>query len=81
MEVPGRILRPQKILCRSTRYSSGEEGDWSNKLQSVPMFTSAVVKHWVILTPRNFCEDVDVFTQNIIQAARNMSFNLPKPVM
>ncbi|XP_026816525.1 piwi-like protein Siwi [Rhopalosiphum maidis] len=81
MEVTGRILRPQKILCRSTKYNSGEEGDWTNKLQSVPMFTSAVVKHWVILTPRNFCEDVDVFTQNIIQAARNMSFYLPKPVL
>jgi aubergine len=45
------------------------------------MFTSASVKHWVILAPKDCCREVEAFAQNLAKAGQGMTFLLPKPVM
>ncbi|XP_029341114.1 LOW QUALITY PROTEIN: piwi-like protein Siwi [Acyrthosiphon pisum] len=55
VELTGRILQPEPIQSRSKGNNGGEEADWTKHLRSLPMFTSATVKNWYILAPRDSC--------------------------
>jgi len=81
VEVTGRKLQPEPIKSRTKGYNGGEEADWTKHLRSLPMFTSASVKHWTILAPKDSCREVEAFAQNLAKAAQTMKFILPKPVM
>jgi len=81
VELTGRTLQPEPIQSHSRGYNGGEEADWTIHLRSLPMFTSAIVKHWVILAPKNCCREVYIFAQTLARAAKGMNFILPKPTM
>ncbi|XP_001949497.1 piwi-like protein Siwi [Acyrthosiphon pisum] len=81
VELTGRILPPEPIQSRTNGYNGGEEADWTKNLRSLPMFTSAIVKHWVILVPREYSQEVDPFVQSLAKAASGMNFTLPKPTV
>ncbi|KAL5238818.1 hypothetical protein ACI65C_006228 [Semiaphis heraclei] len=81
VELTARTLQPESIQSRSKGYNGGEEADWTKHLRALPMFTSAMVKHWVILTPRDCCREVYVFAQTLAKAAQGMAFILPKPAI
>lgn len=81
VELTGRTLPPEPIQSRSKGYNGGEEADWTKHLRALPMFTSAIVKHWVILAPRDSCREVDVFAQSLAKTAQGMNFILPQPTM
>lgn len=81
VDLTARTLPPEPIQSRSNRYNGGEEADWTRHLRSLPMFTSAIVKQWVILAPRNYCREVESFAQMLAKAAQGMSFSLPRPTM
>ncbi|XP_029341152.1 piwi-like protein Siwi [Acyrthosiphon pisum] len=79
VELTGRTLPPEPIQSRTNGYNGGEEADWTKNLRSLPMFTSAIMKHWVILAPRDCCREVDLFAQTLVKTAQGMNFTLPKP--
>lgn len=81
VELTARTLPPEPIQSRTKGYNGGDEADWTKHLRALPMFTSAMVKHWVILTPRDNCREVDAFAQSLAKAAHGMTFLLPKPTM
>ncbi|XP_060846985.1 piwi-like protein Siwi [Rhopalosiphum padi] len=81
VELTGRTLQPESIQSRTKGYNGGEEADWTKHLRSLPMFTSASVKHWVILAPKDCCREVEAFAQNLAKAGQGMTFLLPKPVI
>jgi len=81
VELTARTLQPEPIQSRSKGYNGGDEADWTRHLRSLPMFTSAIVKHWVILAPKDCCREVDLFAQTLAKAAQGMTFTLPRPVM
>jgi len=81
VELTARTLQPEPIQSRSRGYHGGEEADWTKHLCALPMFTSAMVKHWVILAPKDCCQEVYVFAQTLAKAAQGMAFILPKPAM
>lgn len=45
-----------------------------------PMLTSAIINHWIILTPWNYYYEVEIFSKAIIRVALKMKLILPKPV-
>lgn len=57
------------------------EADWTRKLRTLPMFACAMMRCWVILTPQDCLKDVQIFAETLSQAARGMSFMLPKANM
>ncbi|KAL5239075.1 hypothetical protein ACI65C_006486 [Semiaphis heraclei] len=81
VELTARTLQPEPIQSRSKGYNGGEEADWTKNLRALPMFTSAMVKHWVILAPKDFCREVEAFAQTLGKAAQGMTFILPKPAI
>ena len=81
VELTGRTLQPEPIQSRTKGYNGGEEADWTKHLRSLPMFTSATVKNWYILAPRDCCREVEAFAQNLQKAAQGMTFVLPRPAM
>jgi len=81
VELTGRTLQPEPIQSRTKGYNGGNEADWSTHLRTLPMFTSAIVKRWVILAPKDYCREVDVFAQTLARTAQGMNFTLPKPTM
>jgi len=81
VDVRGRVLPPEPIKSNTKGYDGGSEADWTKHLRSLPMFTCAVVKNWVILTPKDYFKEVELFATTLAQAAQGMSFRLPKPLM
>jgi len=81
VELTARTLLPEPIQSRSKGYNGGVEADWTKHLRSLPMFTSAIVKHWVILAPKDCIRDVEAFAQTLAKAAQGMTFTLPRPAM
>jgi len=81
VELTGRTLQPEPIQSRTKSYNGGEEADWTKHLRSLPMFTSATVKKWVILAPKDCCREVEAFAQSLSKAAQGMTFVLPRPDM
>ncbi|XP_025207261.1 piwi-like protein Siwi isoform X1 [Melanaphis sacchari] len=81
VELTARTLQPETIQSRTNKYNGGNEADWTKCLRALPMFTSAIVKHWVILAPKENCREVDTFAQSLAKAAQGMSFILPRPAI
>jgi len=81
VELTARTLPPEPILSRTRGYNGGNETDWTRHLRALPMFTSAIVKHWVILAPRDCCKEVDACAQSFLKAAQGITFTLSRPVM
>lgn len=81
VELTARTLPPEPIQSRTKGYNGGDEADWTKHLRALPMFTSAMVKNWVILTPKENCREVDAFAQSLARAAQGMTFLLPKPTI
>lgn len=81
VDVPGRILPLEKIKSNTKVYDGGYEADWTKHLRALPMFTCAIMKTWVILTPQDFLRDVQSFATSLSKAAQGMSFILPPPIM
>lgn len=81
VDVPGRVLAAEKISSNSRSYDGGSEADWTKHLRSLPMFTCASMRNWVILTPQDCLRDVQSFAQTLSKAAQGMSFTLPQPIM
>jgi len=81
VELTGRTLQPEPLQSRSRGYNGGEEADWTKHLRSLPMFTSAIVKHWIILAPKDCCRKVEAFAQSLQKAAQEINFILLSPVM
>lgn len=81
VEVRGRVLPPEPIKSHTKGYDGGPEADWTKYLRALPMFTCAVMKTWVILTPQDSVREVNIFAQTLAKAAQGMSFTLPQPIM
>ncbi|KAL4154233.1 hypothetical protein QTP88_002060 [Uroleucon formosanum] len=81
VELTARTLQPEPIQSRSKGYNGGDEADWTRHLRSLPMFTSAIVKYWVILAPKDCCREVDAFAHTLATAALGMNFTLPRPAI
>lgn len=81
VDVPGRVLSAEKIKSNTKMYDGGYEADWTKYLRALPMFTCAVMKTWVILTPQDCFRDVQNFSGTLAKAAQGMSFMLPPPIM
>lgn len=81
VDVPARILPFEQIKSLSRAYDGGLEADWTKHLRSLPMFSSAMMVSWVILTPEDCCHEVKSFSQTLGRAAQGMSFSLPQPTM
>jgi len=81
IEVPGRVLPLEQIQSSSRSYDGGNDSDWIRHLRSLPMFTCAKMERWVILAPRDCCNEVKLFTQTLAKAAQGMSFTLPPPIL
>ncbi|XP_025197459.1 piwi-like protein Siwi [Melanaphis sacchari] len=79
VELNGRKLPPEPILSHTSSYFGGYEADWSNIVWKLPMFKTAIVSHWTIVTPEVYVNEVGLFAQSLTQAAQKMSFALPKP--
>jgi len=50
-------------------------------IRALPMLTSMMTKHWVILAPKDCCREVDAFAQTLEKVAQEMTYSLPKPAM
>lgn len=81
VNVPGRVLPAEKIKSNTKVYDGGFEADWTRHLRALPMFTCAMMKTWVILTPQDCFRDVQNFAGTLAKAAQGMSFTLPAPIM
>jgi hypothetical protein len=68
----------EQIINESDRYNGG---GLSKHLRALPMVTSEIAKHFVILVTKDCCQEVDVFVQSLARAAQGNKFLLPKPVM
>lgn len=81
VDVPARILPLEQIKSQNKSYDGGFEADWTKHLRSIPMFSNAIVRSWVIVAPQDLQRDVQSFAQTLSKAAQGMSFQLPQPNM
>lgn len=80
VKVQGRVLPNEQIACNSSIYTSNN-GDWTKHLYRNPMYTSADVKYWVIVTPQEFLSDTQNFIKALKTVSDKMSFYLTKPLV
>lgn len=81
VKVKARVIAPQNIACNTYTFNAGPRADWTNALHSTPMYTSATVKSWVIVTPNKFVGDVNKFTLSLKKVSDAESFFLSNPIM
>ncbi|XP_050431012.1 piwi-like protein Siwi [Adelges cooleyi] len=81
VEVTGRVLKPEPIFGNVKDYTGGDEADWTKYLRMSPMYTSAVIKCWVVMAPVQNKQEIITFVNTLAKAARGMGFTLPQPVM
>jgi len=65
VELTARALQLESIQSHSNGYNGGDETDWTKQLRALLISTHAMVKLWVILTPKNCFREVDVFAQTL----------------
>lgn len=79
IKVPARVLPIERISCNNSQYDGGKIAEWSRNVRSLPMFTSVVMKRWIIITPN--VHNIDPFVSNLQSVGRSMAFTLPQPQM
>lgn len=79
VDVPGRVLPFEKIDSNNKHYNGGPEADWTKHVRALSLYSCATMKAWVIVTPRDNVNDVNIFVQTLVKAAQGMSFVLPRP--
>jgi len=79
--VPARVLPMENIGCNVKVYNGGPTAEWTHHLKFLPMYTSVVVKHWVLLIPKEVEHDINSFVTNLQKVGNGMSFSLPQPQM
>lgn len=79
VKMKGRILTSQKVYCNNKQYDTGSEANWTKHVRSLPMFTSAIIRKWVVLYPQQNDYEVKAFIKTIHQVAKSMAFNIPQP--
>lgn len=81
IDVTGRVLKSPIINCNTPNvtYNGGTNADWSTRVKSLPMFSCAMTKSFVILCPNTFQSYIANFVQNLHSVARGMGFKLPEP--
>lgn len=80
IEFPGRILPVETIVGGNDKnYSAGPDADWTRNLRSNPMFTSANMQNWVIITPSRCFKSAENFSGLLNKASYGMQWKIPKP--
>lgn len=60
-DVPARILQPENIVLGGNRIASaGQFANWTRELHNKPMFSSARLSNWVLISMSRMRRDVEV---------------------
>jgi len=79
--VNARVL-PEEILCGDKhKYPSGKNANWTSNLHNSPMFISAKISCWVLITPRGCSSYIGKFTNTLLDVAKRLGFTLQRPTM
>ncbi|XP_017884838.1 piwi-like protein Siwi [Ceratina calcarata] len=79
VEVPARILPPERIVLNGATASSGQFCDWTRELQSKPAFCAARLQQWVVICLDRMRRDVDRFVGMLQECARGMNCMVDRP--
>lgn len=49
IEVPGRMLPPEKLIFNRNAIIGSGQGDWGRNMQRAPLFRSKELKNWLVI--------------------------------
>ncbi|XP_026671675.1 piwi-like protein Siwi isoform X2 [Ceratina calcarata] len=80
VNVPGRVLPPEKIILGGGRSASaGQFADWTRELQSKPAYNAARLNNWVLICVNRMRRDVERFVTTLQECAKGMGCAFDKP--
>ncbi|XP_065358505.1 protein aubergine [Calliphora vicina] len=80
VEIPGRILPPEKIVFGNQRkVPCDRNADWQREFRKNTMYSQVDIKRWYVIVPRRNLREVQDFVKMCIQAARSMKMHISEP--
>lgn len=79
VEIPARILPPERIVLSGTTVSSGRSCNWTKELQSKPAFCASRLNNWAVICLGRMRNEVERFVGMLQQCARGMNCTIGNP--
>ncbi|XP_059471970.1 piwi-like protein Siwi [Neocloeon triangulifer] len=83
VQFEGRVLPQENIIQgregRELRYPAGPTVDWTKQLKRTEMREAPHLTNWVVMVPRNIERETCNFVNAVIDAARQMGFQMDIP--
>uniref|UniRef100_A0A1A9W0S0 Piwi n=1 Tax=Glossina brevipalpis TaxID=37001 RepID=A0A1A9W0S0_9MUSC len=82
VELPGRILEPQRIVFQNhAKVSSGDNADWTRSFRDHGLFTTPTrgLERWSAISPTRASREIRSFVETLIRAARGMNMKIDRP--
>ncbi|OAD55711.1 Protein piwi, partial [Eufriesea mexicana] len=80
VDVPARILQPEKIVLGGNRIATaGQFANWTRELHNKPMFNSARLSNWVLISMGRMRRDVERFVGAVRSCGEGMGCRIENP--
>lgn len=80
VEVPGRILPPEKIVFgNQKKVVCDRNADWTREFRNCTMFSHIDIKRWYVVVPRRNLREVQEFVKMCVRAAGSMNMHISEP--
>lgn len=79
--IVGYMLPPVSLYCGTGEYNGGPKAHWENIIGSFKMYLCVTVNNWVLLTTDVYLENTKRYSENLVEIAHSMGFNLSPPKM
>lgn len=80
VEVPGRVLPPEKIYFGNAKQvSCANKPDWTSEFRNNSMYAHVDIKRWYVVVARQNMREVQEFVQMCIKAAKSMKMHISEP--
>lgn len=66
IEVPGRILPPEKLIFNRNAIIGSGQGDWGRNMQRAPLFRSKELKNWLVIGSDRERHNIEVYIQEFL---------------
>ncbi|XP_014477907.1 PREDICTED: protein aubergine-like [Dinoponera quadriceps] len=79
VEVPARILPPEKLLFGRNTIINSQLGDWSRNMQRAPLARSKELRNWILIGCDRERQNIEQFVRRLLDVSRGISFRVEHP--